>query len=300
MTLLVGIHCVDGIVIAADQQASRGPAGQPTVGSPVTKISSIKGNAALFAFSGFTGLGVQLGAAIETSIDLTKTFLGQVATIQNSTRGVILPFVQMARAVQGIVPNAAGEALCGCLVAASFADGLHLLEVSPQGNFDLVDPMTWTCIGSGQPNADPFMSFVWNVYWKDRRPTLREAVVTAYWGAKTTIESKAPGVGYDVDVFVLERQGGAFATRLLTKNDLAESEDFISKVVEQMRSFRDAMIPTAQTEAADRADEPPMMPAAPERESNLAPKAERVAEPDVEPGAEDEVESVAAETHSNS
>jgi hypothetical protein len=62
MTLLVGIYCEDGIVIAADQQATLGTISRPTVGSSVTKIMPIKGSSALYAFSGFKVLSRSSGA----------------------------------------------------------------------------------------------------------------------------------------------------------------------------------------------------------------------------------------------
>jgi len=260
MTLLIGIYCDEGIVLAADQQASRAPAGGgPTVGSPITKITEIRDRQALFGFSGYTGLGYQLCSVIEAALDLSQTRMQAVPALQQAARGVIIPAMQMAGIARSIIPNAQMEAVCGCFLAAHFIDGLELFEVSPQGGFDPIRAMKWACIGSGQPNADPFMSFLWNVYWADRSPKLQEAIVTAYWATKTTIESRAPGVGYDVDVFVLSETNGAFGTRQLSKAELDESEDFIQRAKSAMQSFRDQIIPTPQTELEDQADQPPVM-----------------------------------------
>ena len=77
----------------------------PTVGSPVTKISEIKGNAALFAFSGYTGLGQQIGAAVEAQLDLNNNYFGQVAALQQSAFSVIFPAAQRAQAMHPIIPN---------------------------------------------------------------------------------------------------------------------------------------------------------------------------------------------------
>jgi hypothetical protein len=98
--------------------------------------------------------------------------------------------MQMANVARTLIPNAQTEAICGGFLAAHFADGLQLFEISPQGAFDPINMMKWACIGSGQPNADPFMAFLWNVFWEDREPTLQEAIFTAYWATKTTIDSE--------------------------------------------------------------------------------------------------------------
>jgi 20S proteasome alpha/beta subunit len=64
VTLLVGVLCSAGAVIAADRQATHGAMGQMTVGQPVTKIRIIGGDT-LFACSGHAGLGQQLAAIVD-------------------------------------------------------------------------------------------------------------------------------------------------------------------------------------------------------------------------------------------
>lgn len=259
MTIVVGIRCADGIVIAADQQATRGSAVQPTIGSPVIKITEIKEGKALFAFSGWTGLGQQIGAAIEAAIVLNKAYMTQARGLSNAACGAIHPAFERYHKAKDIIPGAASEAICGCLLAAGFSDGHHLLEITPQGNFDLADPMKWACVGSGIANADSFLSFIWGVFWQERDPTLSEAVITAYWAVSNAIESKAPLVGFEVDVFTLSpNEAGAFVTRKLTREELAESNVFIERAKASMRAFRDEQIPTPQTEAQDKADAPPI------------------------------------------
>jgi len=64
MTLLVGIFCKQGAVLAADKQASHGGLGQLTVGQPTTNIKTL-GDSILFASSGPIGLGQQLCHIVE-------------------------------------------------------------------------------------------------------------------------------------------------------------------------------------------------------------------------------------------
>ena len=65
MTLLVGVLCSNGAVIATDRQATHAAMGQPTVAQSVTKVRLINGEA-LYASSGPVGLGQQLGAIVES------------------------------------------------------------------------------------------------------------------------------------------------------------------------------------------------------------------------------------------
>ena len=47
MTLIVGVRCQDGVVLAADQQATHGVFGAPTIGQPVEKIRLLGTNVLL-------------------------------------------------------------------------------------------------------------------------------------------------------------------------------------------------------------------------------------------------------------
>jgi Proteasome subunit len=147
-------------VIAADQQATLGTINRPTVGSPVTKISPIKNNAALYAFSGFTGLGQQIGADLERVLDLSNTYFEQVNNIQQMVNATVAGFAQRCQllAQLGLYPDGRGEAVCHSLVGAQFPDGIKLFEITPTGACDIVNLSQWTSIGSGKQNADPIMS----------------------------------------------------------------------------------------------------------------------------------------------
>jgi 20S proteasome alpha/beta subunit len=259
MTVLVAIYCDDGIVIAGDQQATHGTVVRPTVGTPIIKISTIKDNRGLFAFSGFTGIGQQIGADVERVINFDVPYFAQVGQIQQSVHSVVMGFVQRAQLLTqlGWYPDGRGEAICASLVAGNFADGLKLFEITPTGACDLINQSRWTSIGSGQQNADPILAFLWDVYWKDRQLRVSEAILTAYWAVRATIEAKSFGVGFDVDVFVLEKIGEDFVGRQVSNEQLTDDDDFITRVKESMRAFRDELTPTPQTQAEDEQDKPP-------------------------------------------
>jgi 20S proteasome alpha/beta subunit len=68
MTLLVGILCSDGAVIAADRQTTHGSLGRQTVGQTTVKVTPIKAKV-LLASSGHRGLGQQFCHALEPNVD---------------------------------------------------------------------------------------------------------------------------------------------------------------------------------------------------------------------------------------
>jgi 20S proteasome alpha/beta subunit len=267
MTLLVGIQCRDGVVIAADRQATLGTAMRPTVGSSITKISQIKSDSALFAFSGFTGLGQQIGYEVERVLDLGESYATNVARIQPAVHATVAGFAQRGQLLMqmGIYPDARNEALCHSLAAVKFHDGLKLFEITPTGACDLASGMPWASAGAGKGNADPIMAFLWDIYWRDRSPRLAEAVFTAYWAVNATIETKAFGVGFEADVFVLEpNPSDGASTRQISQAELTDDLDFIRRIKDVMREFRDDLVPSPETIGEDKENEPPTIDTVPD------------------------------------
>jgi 20S proteasome alpha/beta subunit len=207
MTLLVGIYCKQGAVLAADKQASHGTPGQFTVGQPTTKIKAL-GDSILFASSGPIGLGQQLCHIVEADQkEIPNRNYHSYATLaQKKFREIVDPaFQTAAHAIRVIGQVAQSDSVCGSLLAARFKDGIKLIEISPQcGVEHLTDTLPFVCLGTGKSNADPFLRYIWSVFFDKRQPNLNEAVLAAYWTVKVGIDLKSFGVGFDVDVFVLD------------------------------------------------------------------------------------------------
>jgi ParB-like chromosome segregation protein Spo0J/20S proteasome alpha/beta subunit len=202
VTLLVGILCQDGVVIAADRQVSHGALGVTTVGTPGNKIIEIGGDS-LFAFSGPVGLAQQVGNVFVANHDGMKgaKYFDAVPELQKILASIMLPALQTAReAAKAIGDRAMQEGLGGGLLAFPFQDGLKLVEINHQGRFEhMTTDTAFICVGGGKPNADPFIRFLWSVFW-DRPPIVEEGALTAYWTVRAAIEAGTSGVGMDVDV----------------------------------------------------------------------------------------------------
>lgn len=108
---------------------------------------------------------------------------------------------------------------------------------SPQAGFEaLSESVPFVSLGSGKPNADPFLSFLRSVFWPDRLPTVQEAITTAYWTIKFVSELGTEGVGLGIEAIVLERDNDGFAARKQDSNTLLENEDFISAACDALKS----------------------------------------------------------------
>jgi 20S proteasome alpha/beta subunit len=134
MTLLVGIFCNQGAVLAADKQASHGAFGHLTVGQPTTKIKAL-GDSILFASSGPIGLGQQLCHIVDVDQKEipNRNYHLYATLLQRKFREVVDPALQTAANAARVIGQAAqSDAVCGSLLAGRFKDGIKLIEISPQ------------------------------------------------------------------------------------------------------------------------------------------------------------------------
>ena len=223
MTIVVGILCSDGIVIAADRQATHGTMGQPTVGQAVTKVRIIRDDA-LFAISGHLGLGQQLAAIVE---DKRQEFRNQpydksIAKLQEHLRPLVNSAFQTAGLASKVygAQAASSDCICHSLLAAPFKDAtaplpsresIKLVEITPQVAVEAMSAdLPFISLGSGKGSADPFLGFLRKVFWPSALPTVKEGTLAALWTVQHAIDMKVLGVGFAPDVFVLERVEGVF------------------------------------------------------------------------------------------
>jgi 20S proteasome alpha/beta subunit len=246
MTLLVGVLCTNGAVIAADRQAQHGNFAIQTVGQAATKIKPIADDM-LYACSGPVGLGQQYAHILANEhVQLkNRTYHSATTLLQKKMREILDPAMVTAGHAAKIIGHGPAQAdvLLGGLLAGIYKEGVTLTEISHQCGFEAMSTdLPFICIGSGKQNADPFMRFIWEVYFSGgQQPNVSEGSLVAYWTVKTVIDAKTSGVGYEPDVFVLEKVGKDFKSRQLSKQDMQAHDEFIGQACEAMRSIRDKM-----------------------------------------------------------
>jgi 20S proteasome alpha/beta subunit len=261
VTLLVGVLCSNGAVIAADRQATHGAMGQATVGQSVTKVQVIN-DEALYATSGHKGLGQQLCAVVENKQPefRNQRYDANIVKLQKDMRPLVDGAFITAGLAARVIGNAAAtsDSLCGALLAAGFKDGLKLIEITPQVSVEyMTKDMPFISMGSGKPSADPFLGFLRKVFWPNDLPTIQEGALAAFWTIRHAIDMKVLGVGFDVDVFTVQPAAKTFAARQLDDAELAEHVDFMKAAEQALRGVRDAM--TAPPAAQGPVETPPTL-----------------------------------------
>ena len=239
MTVLVGILASDGAAIAADRQVTVGH-----VGLPMLKIAPIGGDS-LVASSGSLALGQKIRSVFETHhADLgAGSYAEHLPAIEQAVRVVVTPTLQMAEKTRYVIPGAENNALACSLACIPFADGLRLCHVDWDGSiYSLNENLPYVTAGSGKINADPFLRFIWDVFWPEpgHLPPLREAIFAAYWTVQMNIDYQSTGVGIGVDVWTVHRNPDGTHTAAETdRTRLEPSGMFIESMKQAMREQRD-------------------------------------------------------------
>ena len=239
MTVLVDILASDGAAVAADRQVTVGH-----VGLPMPKIAPVGGDS-LVASSGSLALGQKIRMVFDTHHAELKAhpYVEHLPAIEQAIRVVVTPALQMAEKTRYVIPGAENNALACSLACIPFADGLRLCHVDYDGSiYCLNQNLPYVTAGSGKINADPFIRFIWDVFWPEPGylPPLREAIFAAYWTVQMNIEYQSNGVGIGVDVWTVNRNAdGSYAAAETDRARLEPSGMFIETMKQAMRAQRD-------------------------------------------------------------
>ena len=239
MTVLVGILASDGAAIAADRQVTVGH-----VGLPMLKIAPIGGDS-LVASSGSLALGQNIRTVFETHHPELRAgpYAEHLPAMEQAIRVAVTPTLHMAEKTRYVIPGAENNALACSLACIPFADGLRLCHVDWDGSiYCLNENLPYVTAGSGKINADPFIRFIWDVFWPrpGHLPPLREAIFAAYWTVQMNIEYQSTGVGIGVDVWTVNRNAdGSYAAAETDWTRLEPSGMFIESMKQAMRAQRD-------------------------------------------------------------
>lgn len=238
MTVLVGVLARDGAVIAADRQLSDG-----TVGIPTAKIAEI-GGCALVASSGPIALVQKIRTVFERLREdiISRRYDDALPKIESSFRSMLLPAIEFAEAAKQAAPGAEDNVFSSSLVCLPFLDGMRLCRIDWDGAvYALTEDIPYAAVGSGKTNADPFLRFIWDVFWPERGflPSLQEAILAAYWTVHLNIECQSDGVGMGFDVWSLRKSNdGSYHVEELS-DALDPHREFIEELKSAMRDRRD-------------------------------------------------------------
>jgi hypothetical protein len=246
MTLIVGILCRDGVVVAADSAATYGALGQPTISQPTKKIDIVDGSV-IIACSGAIGLAQRFGNEI-TQLWRSSAFAGGNAVtagvkIGERLKAHIAPEMNVAQFARNVVgTSAVQQATCLSIVAMPLTKNPSLIQFSEIGSPEVATvDLPFVSIGVGQTTADPFLAFLRALFWPSPKqpPLLADGIFAALWTLKHAIAHTPGGIAAPIDIAVLEPQSSKWVARMLSNEERQEHEQNIAGAEEALRRYKE-------------------------------------------------------------
>ncbi|MHB0874579.1 MAG: Ntn hydrolase family protein [Anaerolineae bacterium] len=214
MTLVIGVLCDGGVVLAADGAATfEDVSSRSTIRQPTRKLRSYDGRVAT-GVSGSIGVAQAIEYEIEQlctkqTIYGSKTRPTEAATqIRKQLWTRVGPEFEVACQAARLRGHIPPPCLATVLLMAPIGGNACLIEFDKNLSPELKSrDIPFVSIGSGQPIADPFLAFIRRVFWEDGSlPTIAEGKFAAVWTLLHTIGVHPGGVSDPIQMMVLDQQ----------------------------------------------------------------------------------------------
>lgn len=248
MTIIIGVLCKDGVVIGSDSAATFGytlPAGlMATIEQPCHKIDVISGKIIL-AGTGQVGYGQRYLEVIKrlwTTGDFHKKSPVEIGKMLSKAGIDDFAYTQGSK----------GE--YGALVAFPADGAAYICELAVKDfQPELKDEKIWfVSMGSGQAIVDTFLALMRSVFWPKTNPaTYEDGIFLVHWALRHVIEVNPGGINAPACIAILTKgkKPGEFEARMLSDEDLRESEGNIEGAIASLRDY--AFAQSGQGEAPE-------------------------------------------------
>ena len=200
MTLLVGIRCTDGVVIAADRAVTFGSPQSATISHLAKKVTVIS-DQVIVAGTGQVGLGQRFAHQTEQlwkSSSFGKTPIEAVNKVANAS-------------INDFRQTDAPKGQFGALLAFPMRNQTHLVEFAVSDmQPEMKDDGAWfVSMGSGQAIADPYLAFIRDALWEKGPPDITAGKLAAAWVMKRAISASPGFVAEPIDIATLSQGKGS-------------------------------------------------------------------------------------------
>jgi proteasome beta subunit len=227
MTLILAIHCADGLVLASDGQSTVGTAGQPVKMETEKLVVPWTGIA-------WGGSGpVSVIQAVERA--LNKDFSSRTHFDKKSPRDAMtLLGSTVGETVRELLKNGyvqvprTDEPASSYLFAGETPQGPFLLEVHPNTTYTDHLRVGYAAIGSG--DIFPYFALTGLRHYGVARRSLLEAKLIAVRILDDVIQTAAQGIGAPIHIVEIRRQKGSCGKAI--QLDQADVQALIDKVAE--------------------------------------------------------------------
>lgn len=235
MTLIIGIKCNSGVVVAADGAATLGHITGTTVRQEVKKLTIIK-DKMIIGTSGPVGLAQRFVGELEECYEkgeLTgaKPSQAMTAISKRFQKNVKIEQAMAQGAINLIGPAVNRHWMAQSIVASPIKKQVCLFEFPDIGSpEEKTQDTAFVSIGSAQNTADPFLAFLKRLIWKNELPDIGIAIFSALWTLRHAIQTSPGGVADPIQIAILTKKNGEFEARDLQRAELQEHNLVIKEV----------------------------------------------------------------------
>lgn len=261
MTLLIGILCAKGVVVASDSAATLGSECQLTIGQQqIQKVQKLNKHI-LYCATGAVGISQIIADHVRTLWE-SRAFSSKTADMVMQIIGfeinkLVAPYLQTAQ-FQKVLVGGANSSLCKSLIAMPVAKKPHLFQFDFNGAPERCSKdVPFVALGSGQAIADPFLAFLRRLLWPSREPTLSEGRLAAIWTISHVCRTNPGGVGGPTQLATLTSTPDQDS-----RIDIASPED-VSEHLQKVSLAEQALVKELTGEDSDTAPPLPSPPKPP-------------------------------------
>jgi hypothetical protein len=228
MTIVVGILCNEGVVIAADGMASQNISGNHFVGKDNQKLTVIRKNECILGVSGQDTLNNLLISYLTNNYDniINENIQDENEFVYTIQRGFyeyyeklhILPLLNSTISRESVqygknmitkqqMLNEFFNQQASSIIGFKFKDKHYIANISGITNCPHIlreHGIFYTMIGEGLLIADPSMHLIKNILNINSSPNIYEAELLAYWAISHAIKVSCGGIGGNISITKLK------------------------------------------------------------------------------------------------
>ncbi len=220
MTLIIGIKCTEGVILASDGAVTG------TITQQTKKLSIIE-NCIIIGSSGPVGLSQRLAGTLgyycKDGSYASKDAFVLMTELAQQFRGHVQLESAMAQSIQNLAPWADSIWQSYTLVALPLLGSVRLFSFDMAcAPTEATDSLPYFSVGSGNYLAEPFLAFVKRLLWGGTLPDLGSGIFSAVWAMDHAIRTSPGGVSNPIQVIILREVNRSFHARELSELELGE------------------------------------------------------------------------------
>jgi 20S proteasome alpha/beta subunit len=252
VSLIIGLKCSNGIIVAADSAATFGGLMRDTIRQTAHKIHVVD-DRVLIGCAGLVGLGQRYIGELREMLSGGRDFTvlppyRLMAHIQQRFTDATQETMQsllLAKRVSNLGLLNAG--LAGTIVAMKSGGDLALFSFdeicNPEG---ATADLPFVSVGSGQVLADPFLAHVKRVLWGNEQPSMALGSLGVIWTLQHVIGVNPGGISAPLEIYqMMLDEAGNVRIEAMHPDSMSDAESQISDIETRMRDIATTTVDTA-------------------------------------------------------